>query len=1329
MGLRTGRLHLRLVMEGVECPIVAATWMGTINQTSVASIQIVPTPTARRIPFRTMVHLFEHDLYASGERSLSNTGFATEGSEGITMRQAWAPAIPETAVDAAVREAGGETAGSIDIPPDMLRYRLAFVGEVVGRSYQKTASGSMAVVLQCAGPSNYWDMPAADRKGGMLFGGGRRGRASGLTPAPFWDLLKGDTGQVFEKLTEPPASFPNLRGFTAGLIHLLEELVGVSMRRGREGQIIAGKNQFMAMAALRLRLLQTIGVAGGDDSPLRLLRRQGFGSIWRVALRGLPRYFSYRHLINALMPYTFYETVPVLGPHYTPPTGIYANYENWAGYDTGFLRNSPQWAWVVQKADSIKAAAHELIGGDLTDIDTQHADEGSVDATEYADVVSNIRSTLLDIVQLAGAITQGVTESRVGDTVYKSVGESGRLYDIALSDDDRQSLDSMTGDELAAAGYRQVTETSQEAIARLRPVAEKARAIDRQAATLYQRMGRSTTLPSAPDPAVQSGLSEIAALAEEISNYSMPPPGRRDDDAESSEPSHLYCDIFRPDVWFCAPPRSNVIFPDHIVRMSESRVFGQEPTRLMIRMYDKWLGSDILFDKWWIAPTAPGLFSDRPVGTSGSTACGGRLSYDLMDHELMGGIVPIFQTMSDREMYLGARVAGYGSEEARCGGTSENNQKRYFQQVTNFILFRTRFAARNISFSVRHNPYLILGFPALLMDSPPNQAATTANQLILSAASNAMSELDEQESSVILELIKKRAGQHFLGTIQQLTHTADATGESCSTDGTLTYVREHNEKIEFMGQDLVRMAQTASRGTSERTVRRRSAAVERVLRELQTLEDVLSAESTAGMSGRAYTDGLIQEPQRIAQLPVLGTGGGTSIPFYGSHDATMSMTQSLIQLYQNLPMTERQALIQLPSRRTTVCFAINTPQVREGTPPEDDAEGEYTPGQLGPNGYEMVEVTDITDQFRNTHRRVTSASLTAEDQRNQGALAELEADLAENEQRLAEHSADMDADSAVDTGVDDAYVVNLRTEVERRREDVATVNERTTTATLPFLGSPHDGRNRPITTITTDRVGIPTDIRDIPQLVGILGTDDPTATGRVTLRVFRVVEDTGVEAGELFDLGAEDILRPPWYSNVWTNGLIGGGVYLPYFGVGSVVDPIMILAPDGLDVFGTTGQQLAAEQAALRSQVQHGTTGEGPLMSGILEGATIENAVDFLVHSYALTKASGYDVDSFIRNYTWRPIATMFDIFGSGDLVLDGDGNRAVSGVEGFHSRAFGPHSNLFGLLPYSDIESLLGIDASDPATAARVDVRSRRYAIIQAYRMELLYLRGCAAG
>jgi hypothetical protein len=83
------------------------------------------------------------------------------------------------------------------------------------------------------------------------------------------------------------------------------------------------------------------------------------------------------------------------------------------------------------------------------------------------------------------------------------------------------------------------------------------------------------------------------------------------------------------------------------------------------------------------------------------------------------------------------------------------------------------------------------------------------------------------------------------------------------------------------------------------------------------------------------------------------------------------------------------------------------------------------------------------------------------------------------------------------------------------------------------------------------------------------------------------------------------------------------------------------------------------------------------------------------------------DADEFIRAYTWRPIATMFDMYGSTDLTFDSRGIAALTGVEGFHSRAFGPYADLFGLVT-PEVDTLLGIKRGS-VTAQKGDTRMRK--------------------
>jgi hypothetical protein len=72
----------------------------------------------------------------------------------------------------------------------------------------------------------------------------------------------------------------------------------------------------------------------------------------------------------------------------------------------------------------------------------------------------------------------------------------------------------------------------------------------------------------------------------------------------------------------------------------------------------------------------------------------------------------------------------------------------------------------------------------------------------------------------------------------------------------------------------------------------------------------------------------------------------------------------------------------------------------------------------------------------------------------------------------------------------------------------------------------------------------------------------------------------------------------------------------------------------------------------------------------------------------------------------------MVDMFGTSDLTLDQDGHSVIRGIEGFHSRAFGPYDDLFGLVT-PDIENILGMKRGSTA-AQRGDVRKRRQEAVQ---------------
>jgi hypothetical protein len=82
----------------------------------------------------------------------------------------------------------------------------------------------------------------------------------------------------------------------------------------------------------------------------------------------------------------------------------------------------------------------------------------------------------------------------------------------------------------------------------------------------------------------------------------------------------------------------------------------------------------------------------------------------------------------------------------------------------------------------------------------------------------------------------------------------------------------------------------------------------------------------------------------------------------------------------------------------------------------------------------------------------------------------------------------------------------------------------------------------------------------------------------------------------------------------------------------------------------------------------------------------------------------------------------MVDLFGTSDLTLSTDGQTVTSGVEGFMSRAFGPYSDLFGLVAPA-ISNIVGIQRGS-AAAQRADTRNRKQQAVIAYIQALQYSR-----
>lgn len=319
-------------------------------------------------------------------------------------------------------------------------------------------------------------------------------------------------------------------------------------------------------------------------------------------------------------------------------------------------------------------------------------------------------------------------------------------------------------------------------------------------------------------------------------------------------------------------------------------------------------------------------------------------------------------------------------------------------------------------------------------------------------------------------------------------------------------------------------------------------------------------------------------------------------------------------------------------------------------------------------------------------------------------------------------------------------------------------------------------------------------------------TEPAPATSMSQLDQYKAYQITEVftkRIREEVDLPIEEAVRPPWIWDGWHNLKIGE-TYMQFFGCTSIVDVEKFTAKDifmsgdlqgkGADSYIAEleakegiqwGSQKAEDSESLDSfldRISGNTSGskkkskktakkkankpakselspspgmnisadrkaQGLALITMDKEKTIEASVDYLVRLYSMLRLMNLDVESFLRNYNWRPVATLVDMLGSANLEITKLPDKTVTtrvrkngkwitkkktveqgykvdGVEGFHSRAFSDESNLFGLVD-AKVTKVLGISVSNQAVAKKLDVRGIRRQAVRDYMQELTNSRG----
>jgi hypothetical protein len=227
--------------------------------------------------------------------------------------------------------------------------------------------------------------------------------------------------------------------------------------------------------------------------------------------------------------------------------------------------------------------------------------------------------------------------------------------------------------------------------------------------------------------------------------------------------------IFRPDIWYAPPPRCNVIFPELYNSVQWSRNFMREVSRLELQSTNAILGDDALFNSRYYAPNVPDMrrgvkFEERRFGEM------------ILEHELYTGIIPMYEKMTELNLF--------GMQSGAVADAVKQLKVGYGQRAANHQYFKHRFASRSMQCTGRFNPWIVAGFPTLIIDRP-----LTSDQLYVAGRVRDVTGL------------QGIVAPQFIGTCVQVSHNVSQQGGQ--TSYAFAQARVHRESAEYQGVDKV----------------------------------------------------------------------------------------------------------------------------------------------------------------------------------------------------------------------------------------------------------------------------------------------------------------------------------------------------------------------------------------------------------------------------------------------------------------------------------------------------------------------------------------------
>jgi len=699
MAGRGHKLRLRLFLEGIEVPVIAAQVVAVPNGPMQCVIQVPPSAMGTKLLPRTLVHLFFYDFYELDSPLVSNATQTNNSKQNpTTYEQAQSRRNDRTGQDVD-QESDDEFAR--DRAND--RYKLLFCGEIIGFQWTKNQT-QRSLVFQCVDLSNYWDY-AYQFSNTDIFGPGVKAVFSGGSTDLLTDFLTSPGEAITSLLHQSSIQYPNLPGLLGGIVRILESVGGTYYY----GKTVQGQNIFFSLAELRLHISQMITVYPQDPTASRLLNSDGWDALFGRVLGNLGEQVSIRDVMNSLMSTVFHESYGQPCPRYVPGTG---------GSTNGLGRKS------IRVVPALFPLYQTAIDGQsqITTIKT------SITGTQPQSTTPGQESTLLN--------------KNPVDFLSVQMDRLRKLLQQAATVSNQKNLPAAVPLFSSAATAVGV------AITKLKKNWAPGRS------------GKNVDEITSKLDEASTALGKVAAL--ETNTVSR----------DKATPARLNSHIIRPDIWFGPPPRCNVLFPENYDTITYSRVFTQEPTRLLLKTNEEFVGEDDLMDSFYVAPKVKTVKGQKKSDQL-------LFENDILDHELFTGILPVFEKMGEMNI-LAVRSGTVDSTLAKVS---------LAQRSTNFLYFKYRFTARKMSIRGKFNPWIAVGFPGLILDKYVDLEHVSTVRTLLSQYQQKVPELT------------KYLGSHYLGAFTQVTHAVDqrqgVTTIECS------YPRQHDETTELLGPSML----------------------------------------------------------------------------------------------------------------------------------------------------------------------------------------------------------------------------------------------------------------------------------------------------------------------------------------------------------------------------------------------------------------------------------------------------------------------------------------------------------------------------------------------